>query len=142
MAALDYLKEPQAIYDASFGIVRAEADLAALPASLERIAVRMIHACGMTDIADDLRFGADIAKRAHDALKSGAPILPVGITGTKHMGTWLRVFNPTGKIRVNIGPEFTLPAEEGRVSRETLESCRRVARMPRRRPGRSRWKRP
>ena len=72
---MDYLKEPQAIYDASFGIVRAEADLAALPASLERIAVRMIHACGMTDIADDLRFGADIAKRAHDALKSGAPVI-------------------------------------------------------------------
>ena len=60
---------------------------------------------------------------AQIALKSGAPILPVGITGTKHMGTWLRVFNPTGKIQVNIGPVFTLPAVEGRVNRETLESC-------------------
>lgn len=59
---------------------------------------------------------------AQIALKSGAPILPIGITGTAHMGTWLRVFNPTGKIRVNIGPVFDLPTVEGRVGREVLES--------------------
>ena len=75
MAALEYLKDPQAIYDASFAIVRDEADLAALPASLESVAVRMIHACGMTDITDNLRFNPDVAERAGAALKSGAPVL-------------------------------------------------------------------
>ncbi len=72
---LEYLKDPQAIYDASFGIVRAEADLAALPASLESVAVRMIHACGMTDIADDLRFDPGLPETAGAALKSGAPVI-------------------------------------------------------------------
>lgn len=72
---MEYLKDPQAIYDASFQTVRAEADLAALPVSLESIAVRMIHACGMTDLADDLRFDESIAERAGAALEAGAPVL-------------------------------------------------------------------
>lgn len=73
--ALEYLKDPQAIYDASFRTVRAEADLAALPAALESVAVRMIHACGMTDLANDLRFDASVAERAGAALNAGAPVL-------------------------------------------------------------------
>lgn len=75
MAALEYLKDPQAIYDASFSTVRAEADLAALPEPLESVAVRMIHACGMPDIVDDLRFDADVAASGAAALKSGAPVI-------------------------------------------------------------------
>lgn len=72
---MEYLKDPQAIYDASFKTVRAEADLGALSASLEGIAVRMIHACGMTDITSDLRFDAKVAEKASAALSAGAPIL-------------------------------------------------------------------
>ena len=75
MAALEYLKDPQEIYDASFAIVRAEADLTHLPASLEPVAVRMIHACGMSDIASDLRFEARLPETAGAALNAGAPIL-------------------------------------------------------------------
>ena len=52
MTKLDYLKDPQAIYDASFAIVRGEVGLSSLPESLESVAVRMIHACGMIDIVD------------------------------------------------------------------------------------------
>ena len=55
-------------------------------------------------------------------LKSGAPVLPVGITGTERMQPFLRVVNPTGKIRINIGQPFSLPAIEGRPSRELLRS--------------------
>ncbi len=55
-------------------------------------------------------------------LKSGAPVLPVGITGTERMQPFLRVVNPTGKIRVNIGQPFSLPSIEGRPSRELLRS--------------------
>ena len=66
------------------------------------------------------------------ALKSGAPLLPVGITGTERMGHWLRVVNPTGRLRVRIGTAFTLPPIDGRPSKEVLESMadmvmRRVA---------------
>ncbi len=55
-------------------------------------------------------------------LKSGAPVLPVGITGTERLGHFLRVVNPTGRLRVNIGQPFSLPSMEGRPSREVLES--------------------
>ena len=56
------------------------------------------------------------------ALKSQAPLLPVGITGTAHIGSWKRVFNPTGRIRVNVGTVFTLPPVEGRISTEVAQS--------------------
>ncbi len=72
---LDYIRDGQAIYRASFATIRAEADLAAIPADLEKLAVRVIHACGMTDVIDDLVFspGAGTAGRA--ALGRGAAIL-------------------------------------------------------------------
>ena len=72
---LDYIRDGQAIYRASFATIRAEANLAAIPADLEKLAVRVIHACGMTDVIDDLVFspGAGTAGRA--ALIRGAPIL-------------------------------------------------------------------
>lgn len=59
---------------------------------------------------------------AQIALKAEVPILPVGISGTAHMGTYLRVFNPTGRLRVNVGPLFTLPEVEGKPNKEVLES--------------------
>ena len=63
---LDYIRDGQAIYRASFATIRAEANLSAIPADLEKLAVRVIHACGMTDIVDDLLFssGAGSAGRA------------------------------------------------------------------------------
>jgi precorrin-8X/cobalt-precorrin-8 methylmutase len=72
---LDYIRDGQAIYRASFATIRAEANLAAIPVDLEKLAVRVIHACGMTDVIDDLVFspGAGTAGRA--ALSRGAPIL-------------------------------------------------------------------
>ena len=56
------------------------------------------------------------------ALRSQAPILPVGITGTERLGSVLRVFKPTGAIEVNIGTPFSLPVVEGRPSRAVLDS--------------------
>jgi precorrin isomerase len=46
---MDYLRDPSAIYEKSFAIIRGETDLSGLPVSAEAIAIRMIHACGMTD---------------------------------------------------------------------------------------------
>ena len=72
---IDYIRDGQEIYRQSFATIRAEADLAAIPADLEKLAVRLIHACGMVDVVQDLRFspGAGAAGRA--ALARGAPIL-------------------------------------------------------------------
>lgn len=56
------------------------------------------------------------------ALETQAPILPVGITGTERFGHWLRVLNPTGTIRVNIGEAFYLPSLEGKIGKEVLRS--------------------
>ncbi|MDH4581329.1 precorrin-8X methylmutase [Pseudomonas sp. BN415] len=72
---IEYIRDGQEIYRNSFSIIRAEANLADIPADLEKLAVRVIHACGMVDVVDDLRFspGAGAAGRA--AIANGAPIL-------------------------------------------------------------------
>ena len=72
---MDYLRSPSAIYARSFEVIREEADLSRLPADCVDIAVRIIHACGMTDIAHDLRFSAGFASAARAALASNRPII-------------------------------------------------------------------
>ncbi|MGW2783031.1 precorrin-8X methylmutase [Streptomyces populi] len=71
----DYEKDGAAIYRESFATIRAEADLAALPADVSQVAVRMIHACGMVDLIDDLAYTPRVVARAREALRSGAPVL-------------------------------------------------------------------
>lgn len=56
---------------------------------------------------------------AYLAIKSQAPILPVGITGTEKFPPWRMVF-PLRRYRVNIGPPFTPPVLEGRVGRAAI----------------------
>ncbi|MGJ5695924.1 precorrin-8X methylmutase [Streptomyces sp. SID7815] len=70
-----YEKDGPAIYRQSFATIRAEADLAGLPADVSQVAVRMIHACGMVDLVRDLAFSPDAVADARAALRSGAPIL-------------------------------------------------------------------
>ncbi|MEV5161434.1 precorrin-8X methylmutase [Streptomyces sp. NPDC053728] len=70
-----YEKDGPAIYRQSFATIRAEADLAGLPADVSQVAVRMIHACGMVDLVRDLVFSPNAVADARAALRSGAPIL-------------------------------------------------------------------
>jgi precorrin-8X/cobalt-precorrin-8 methylmutase len=72
---LDYLRDGQEIYRQSFATIRAEANLRGLPADLEKLAVRVIHASGMIDVAADLRFSAGAGAAGRAALAAGAPIL-------------------------------------------------------------------
>ena len=72
---MDYLRDPRAIYARSFEIISAETDLSRLPPTARGIAVRVIHACGMIDIAGDLRITADFAEAAQAALRAGKPII-------------------------------------------------------------------
>jgi precorrin-8X/cobalt-precorrin-8 methylmutase len=71
----NYLRDGAEIYRRSFATIRAEADLARFPRDEELVAVRMIHACGMVEIADDLVFSHGAVAVARQALRQGAPIL-------------------------------------------------------------------
>ena len=69
-----YEKDAAAIYRRSFAIIRGEADLARFSPVEERVAVRVVHACGMVEAARDLVFSPGAAEAARDALRAGAPI--------------------------------------------------------------------
>ena len=70
-----YLRDGNAIYERSFAIIRAEADLSSFSLEETEIAIRMIHACGMVEIADRIVFGGPLVASARNALARGAPIL-------------------------------------------------------------------
>jgi precorrin-8X/cobalt-precorrin-8 methylmutase len=70
-----YLRDGAEIYKRSFATIRAEADLARFTREEEQVAVRMIHACGMIEIAADLLFSDGAVQHARKALRHGAPIL-------------------------------------------------------------------
>ena len=71
----DYLRDPDEIYRRSFAIVRAETDLARLPAALHDVAVRIVHACGMPDVVADLDWRGDPGHAGRAALAGGRPVL-------------------------------------------------------------------
>lgn len=72
---MTYLRDPDAIYAQSFATIRAEADLAHLPPQLHAAAIRMIHACGMVDLADDIVGDTEVAEATRVALATDAPVL-------------------------------------------------------------------
>jgi precorrin-8X/cobalt-precorrin-8 methylmutase len=73
--ARDYIRDGAEIYRKSFAIIRAEADLSRFPGHAEKVAVRMIHACGMPEIAREIEMSDGFVEAARSALMAGAPIL-------------------------------------------------------------------
>jgi precorrin-8X/cobalt-precorrin-8 methylmutase len=71
----DYIRDGAAIYDKSFAMIRAESDLARFTPEEEKVAVRIIHTCGIVEAAADILFAPGAAKRGREALLAGAPIL-------------------------------------------------------------------
>lgn len=71
----DYIHDGAEIYRRSFSMIRRESDLARFGKEEERVAVRIIHSCGMVELAPDILFSPDAAKIGIEALKAGAPIL-------------------------------------------------------------------
>lgn len=71
----DYLRDGGEIYQKSFAIIRAEAELSRFDADEEKVAVRIIHACGMVESAADIFFSKNMVRIARDALRGGAPVL-------------------------------------------------------------------
>lgn len=72
---MDYLRDGGAIYRQSFAIIRAEADLARFSDAEADVAVRMLHACGMVEIAKDIVFSDGVIPAARQALSAGAAII-------------------------------------------------------------------
>lgn len=70
-----YIRDGAEIYRQSFATIRAESDLTRFPADVAKVVVRMIHACGMTDLPDDVAFSPNVVRDAREALRNGAPIL-------------------------------------------------------------------
>jgi len=71
----DYLRCGTAIYQQSFAIIRAEADLSRFSEAEADVAVRMLHACGMVEIAKNIVFADEVIAAARKALHAGAAIL-------------------------------------------------------------------
>ena len=71
----DYLADGPAIYVDSFATIRRETDLSRIPADAEKVAVRMIHGSGQTDLVDDLVIHPELASAGRAALAAGAPVL-------------------------------------------------------------------
>ncbi len=71
----DYVRDGAAIYARSFAIIRAEADLSGFAPDEVAVAVRVIHACGLVEVARQIRFGHGFARAARQALRSGCAVL-------------------------------------------------------------------
>lgn len=71
----DYVDDGAAIYVDSFATIRREADLEAIPADAEKVAVRMIHGTGQVDLAGALVIHPALVRSARGALEAGAPII-------------------------------------------------------------------
>ncbi|MBD1217844.1 MAG: precorrin-8X methylmutase [Anabaena sp. CoA2_C59] len=71
----DYIRDGNEIYRKSFEMIRLESDLEKFPEDVSKVAVRMIHACGMTDIVKDLEYSSTVVQSGKKALIAGAPIL-------------------------------------------------------------------
>ncbi len=70
----DYIRDPEEIYRRSFATVRAEADLGRFSDQQIKVVVRLIHACGMTDIAADVRVSEGAVAAGVTALDAGRPV--------------------------------------------------------------------
>ncbi len=70
-----YLRDPEAIYRASFAAIREVAEIDALPLDVQALALRLIHTSGMPDILDDLVVAEGAVQAGREALAAGKPIL-------------------------------------------------------------------
>jgi precorrin-8X/cobalt-precorrin-8 methylmutase len=128
----DYLRDGPAIYRQSFATIRAESDLSAFAPDVAGVVVRMIHACGQTDLTDDVVATPGVVRAARTALESGAPILcdasmvAAGVTRRRlpadndvrcHLSepTLAELASTMGTTRTAAALEFWRPSLEGSV---------------------------
>ncbi len=75
MTSYTYIRDGAEIYRRSFATIRAEADLAHVPPRARDMVVRMVHACGMVDLAEDVRCSPEVVDAGRAALEAGRPVL-------------------------------------------------------------------
>ncbi|MCX2561043.1 precorrin-8X methylmutase [Acetobacter farinalis] len=75
MQTYEYIRDGAAIYERSFATIRAEADLSGFSPEQAQVVVRIIHACGMVDVARSVSVTNDFVGSARDALKKSCTIL-------------------------------------------------------------------
>ena len=116
---LDYVRDPAEIYRRSFAAIAAEVDVSGMPADMTPVLARMIHACGMTDLAASLRFSDGAGEAGRAALAAGAPLLcDVRMVAAGIMADRLVHGNP---VLVAIDQDGT--AELARDSRQTRSAA-------------------
>jgi precorrin-8X/cobalt-precorrin-8 methylmutase len=71
----DYLRDPDAIYRASFAAIRRETAIERLPREMQALVTRLVHACAMPDIVDELAWTPDAVEAGRQALAAGGPVL-------------------------------------------------------------------
>lgn len=75
MSERDYIRDGAEIYRRSFAMIRAESDLSRFSALEAPVVVRIVHACGMVEVAADVEMSDDLVMSARAALRAGAPLL-------------------------------------------------------------------
>lgn len=71
----DYLRDPEAIYRASFAAIRRAAPIERLPPEMQGLATRLVHACAVPEIVADLAWTPDAITAGRGALVAGRPVL-------------------------------------------------------------------
>ena len=119
MSDRSYIRDGAEIYRRSFAIIRSEADLARFSKAEERVAVRLIHASGMVEIARDIVMSPGFADNARWALTAGAPIL----CDSK------MVANGITRTRLPAGNEVVCTLDDGKVPElaRTMSNTRSAA---------------
>jgi precorrin-8X/cobalt-precorrin-8 methylmutase len=72
---MNYLRDPDKIYQASFAAISREVDLSQFPENLHKIVLRLVHAVAMPEIVADIAWQGDVAMAARTALANSAPIV-------------------------------------------------------------------
>ena len=111
-----YLKNPDEIYRESFAAIRRECDLSTIPPEMEKITLRMVHACGIPDVIDDLAWQGDVSAAAAASLLSGHGIY---VDSTMVAAGLMKKYLPaSAKIRCSLDdPKTSLMAVAGQTTR-------------------------
>lgn len=118
---MDYLRDPAAIYAASFAAIRAEVDLAGLPPEAHDLAIRLVHACGMPDLVADLVVSPGAVAAGRAALAAGATVL-CDAEMVAH-GVIRRALPQRSKVLCRLNDEGVLPLSK---ERSTTRSAAQV----------------
>ncbi|MBT4907710.1 MAG: precorrin-8X methylmutase [Rhodospirillaceae bacterium] len=71
----DYLRDPDAIYAASFAAIERAADVTGVATDLRDVALRLVHAVGDPDVIEEFTASDGAGEAGQTALRAGVPVL-------------------------------------------------------------------